>query len=154
MKNGRGFKNPSPQEKKKAMRYLKQQEHYYRVMRHKNHIVKLKDLNTRDSCISRMGFRCNVTGKTWVHNRWIKISTVPLRHLLKHELLPGWQRASWQPWGYKRYNIDSFFYHLIDNNINLNKTKQINILVILYDTHIFKNIKEKKKKKKNKSIKK
>ena len=95
MKNGRGFKNPSPQEKKKAMRYLKQQEHYYRVMRHKNHIVKLKDLNTRDSCISRMGFRCNVTGKTWVHNRWIKISTVPLRHLLKHELLPGWQRASW-----------------------------------------------------------
>lgn len=95
MKNGRVFKGLSSREREKALKHIKQQEHFYRIMRSKNHIDKLVRLNTRDSCLSRMGFRCNMTGKTKVHNKWIKISTVPLRHLLKHRLLPGWQRAMW-----------------------------------------------------------
>ena len=94
MKNGHRFNKLSKSEQQQALQRLRSQETFYRLMRQR-HIDSLEKLNTRDSCISRMNFRCNLTGKNKVHNKWIKISTVPLRHILRLDQLPGWQRANW-----------------------------------------------------------
>ena len=79
---------------KNQMEWYKQFEMRYRLLRRKN-IDNLWALNSTYSDLKRFNARCNYTGKNKVHNPWMRISTVPLRHMLKDNLIPGWRRASW-----------------------------------------------------------
>ena len=73
---------------------LLKMERQYRILR-MTHIRRLKSLNTYDSCLARWNGRCNYTGKFTVHDKFLRISTVPLRHMLKDNMVPGYQRAIW-----------------------------------------------------------
>eukprot|EP01083_Nonionella_stella_P300048 1022295_1 len=66
----------------------------YRLLRHQ-HGKRLKKISDVHSSLPRFNARCTYTGKDKVHNRWFRISTVPLRLMLKEGLIPGWERANW-----------------------------------------------------------
>ena len=80
--------------KKQSLKEIEDNELNYRLIRHQ-HAKRLERINDRHSSLIRFNARCNMTGKDKVHNRWFRISTVPLRHMLRENLIPGWERANW-----------------------------------------------------------
>ena len=73
---------------------IEEQELNYRLLRHQ-HGKRLKKISDVRSSLPRFNARCTMTGKDKVHNRWFRISTVPLRHMLREDMIPGWERANW-----------------------------------------------------------
>eukprot|EP01084_Bolivina_argentea_P197694 338733_1 len=73
---------------------LQKHEINYRLLRRYNY-RRLKKTNDVRSSLPRFNARCSYTGKDKVHNRWFRISTVPLRMMLRENLIPGWERANW-----------------------------------------------------------
>ena len=53
-------------------------------------------MRERERSILKFEARCNMTGKRKVHNFDIRISTVPLRLMLRHNLIPGWRKLKWE----------------------------------------------------------
>mmetsp|Transcript_79644 Transcript_79644/g.97447 ORF Transcript_79644/g.97447 Transcript_79644/m.97447 type:complete len:151 (+) Transcript_79644:14-466(+) len=67
----------------------------YRYFR-RQYADKLKNLDSyKDYRYGNWTGRCNLTGKDKVFNKWFRISTVPLRLLLKEGAIPGWKYARW-----------------------------------------------------------
>ena len=77
-----------------SLKEIEGHELNYRLLRNE-HGKKLRKISDAKSSITRFNARCNMTGKNKVHNRWVRISTVPLRHMLRENLIPGWERANW-----------------------------------------------------------
>eukprot|EP00483_Globobulimina_turgida_P006572 UN06582 len=75
-----------------SLKQMQENETNYRLLRRKN-ARRLKKISDVHSSLPRFNARCTYTGKDKVHNRWFRISTVPLRLMLKHNLSPEWQRA-------------------------------------------------------------
>ena len=73
---------------------IEENELNYRLLRYQ-HGKRLKKISDVRSSLPRFNARCTMTGKDKVHNKWFRISTVPLRHMLREGLIPGWERANW-----------------------------------------------------------
>ena len=72
---------------------IEEQELNYRLLRFQ-HGKRLKKISDVRSSLPRFNARCTMTGKDKVHNKWFRISTVPLRHMLRENMIPGWERAN------------------------------------------------------------
>mmetsp|Transcript_5919 Transcript_5919/g.9453 ORF Transcript_5919/g.9453 Transcript_5919/m.9453 type:complete len:127 (-) Transcript_5919:115-495(-) len=78
--------------KAKNLADLEKHELNYRLLRYQ-HIQRLKQISDPHSALPRFNARCTMTGKDKVHNKWFRISTVPLRHMLRENMIPGWRKS-------------------------------------------------------------
>eukprot|EP00484_Ammonia_sp_Unknown_P011092 CAMPEP_0197068822 /NCGR_PEP_ID=MMETSP1384-20130603/189209_1 /TAXON_ID=29189 /ORGANISM="Ammonia sp." /LENGTH=122 /DNA_ID=CAMNT_0042506687 /DNA_START=84 /DNA_END=452 /DNA_ORIENTATION=- len=80
--------------RKKNLKEIEEHELNYRLLRYQ-HGQRLKKISDVHSSLPRFNARCTMTGKDKVHDKWFRISTVPLRHMLRENMIPGWQTAKW-----------------------------------------------------------